>query len=395
MSAESGRPDAEQLYEHAACGLLVTDVDGTIRLVNETFCRWIGYSRDELLGMRKLQDLLTMGGKIFHQTHWSPLLQLQGSVAEVKLDVLARDGQTVPMILNAVRRNDSGSVRHEIAAFVAKDRQRYEQEFVQARKRAEELLVKESEAQRALLAAQAELNLQRVSAEDRALFAEQMVGIVSHDLRNPLSTINLSADLLLRDELSARQRRVVEGIGRAVARSTRLIGDLLDFTQARIGGGIQVSPREIDVHAVVAQALDELRVAFPSAQIVHERTGAGASFADDDRLTQVLGNLVANAVAYGDPESGVSIVTTIEDDVFVVAVHNRGPVIPPDVLPTLFDAMTRGATPGAQHSVGLGLFVVREIAHAHGGVASAESSPDAGTTVSITLPRQSSRQTTP
>lgn len=389
MSADSGRPDAEQLYEHAACGLLVTDVDGTIRLVNETFCQWIGYARDELVGTRKLQDLLSMGGKIFHQTHWLPLLQIQGSVAEVKLDLLSHDGAPVPMILNAVRRLDSGKVRHEIAAFVAKDRQRYEHEFVQARKRAEELLVKESEAQRALLSAQEELQLQRVAAEDRALFAEQMVGIVSHDLRNPLSTIHLSVGLLLRDELTARQRRVAEGIGRAVARSTRLIGDLLDFTQARIGGGIRVSPREVDVHVVVAQALDELRVAFPNAQIAHERTGSGTTLADDDRLTQVLGNLVANAVAYGDHSSGVTVLTAVGEEVVVVSVHNRGPAIPSDLLPTLFDTMTRGASAGAQHSVGLGLFVVREIARAHGGVASAKSSAEEGTTVSITLPRRS------
>ena len=185
MVAETGSPDAGPLYDYAACGLLVTDADGTIRVVNDTFCQWTGHKRDDLIGKRRLQDLLTMGGRIFHQTHWAPLLQIQGSVAEVKLDVVHASGEVKPMILNAVSRAHGNVVRHEIAAFGAEDRHRYERELLQARRRAEELHTRSVEAQRALVAAQAELDVQKQAAEDRALFAEQMVGIVSHDLRNP------------------------------------------------------------------------------------------------------------------------------------------------------------------------------------------------------------------
>src|SRR5206468_8203916 len=168
---------------------------------------------------------------IFHQTHWAPLLQIQGSVAEVKLDVVHASGEVKPMILNAVSRAAGNVVRHEIAAFGAEDRHRYERELLQARRRAEELHTKSLEAQRALVAAQAELDVQKRAAEDRALFAEQMVGIVSHDLRNPLSVIQLSATLLLRADLTEQQAGRVEAILRATGRSTRLIGDLLDFTR--------------------------------------------------------------------------------------------------------------------------------------------------------------------
>ena len=78
-SDDIGLPDAEVLFEEAACGLLVTSRDGIIRRVNKTFCRWMGYCASELVGLRRIQDLLTMGGRIFHQTHWAPLLQIQGS----------------------------------------------------------------------------------------------------------------------------------------------------------------------------------------------------------------------------------------------------------------------------------------------------------------------------
>ena len=386
MGSAGGAAAYEALFDQAPCGLLVTSEDGMIRLVNRTFCDWVGHDRAALVDQRKLQELLTMGGRIFHQTHWAPLLQIQGSVAEVKLDLIHRDGHVIPMIMNAVRRQAGDAVRHEVAVFVAEDRHRYEREFVDARKRAEELLRKEREAQKALAAAQAELDFQHGAAVDRAAFAEQMVGIVSHDLRNPLSTIQMSAAVLVRGELTPRQQRSVEAISNAVSRSKRLIDDLLDFTQARIGRGLSVAPTELDLHAVVAQVVADLRPLFPDRRLAHVATGSGLCRVDEDRLAQLLGNLVNNAMAYGDPAGTVEVRSSIDPQAVVLSVHNDGAPIPPEALPTLFDAMTRGDRRGSGHSVGLGLFIVREIARAHGGSVAASSSAADGTTFVVTLP---------
>jgi sigma-B regulation protein RsbU (phosphoserine phosphatase) len=391
MAAETGPPDAAQLYDYAACGLLVTDVDGTIRVVNDTFCQWTGHRREDLIGKRRLQDLLTMGGRIFHQTHWAPLLQIQGSIAEVKLDVVHASGEVKPMILNAVSRAAGNVVRHEIAAFGADDRHRYERELLQARRRAEELHTKSVEAQRALVAARAELDAQKQQAEDRALFAEQMVGIVSHDLRNPMSVIQLSAALLGRGQLSPQQAGRVDAILRATARSARLIGDLLDFTRARLGSGLRIHPRPIDPHRLLAVAVDDLRLSYPGRQLVHTTAGAGECVADADRLTQLLGNLVSNAMTHGDPAGTVTVHSAVDGERLTIDVHNRGPVIPPEHLPRIFDAMTRGAASGGEQGVGLGLFIVREIAREHGGTASVRSSAAEGTTVSVVLPAAAAR----
>ena len=385
--ADPDGPDAVQaLYDHAACGLIVTADDGSFEVVNETFCRWIGYRREELVGRRRLQDLLTMGGRIFHQTHWAPLLKIQGSVAEVKLDLIHAGGEVKPMILNASARASGGVVRHEIAAFSAEDRHRYERELLQARRRAEELHTRSVEAQRALVQAQAELDEQKRAAEDRASFAEQMIGIVSHDLRNPLSAIQMSAAVLDRTELTPIQRTRVEAIVRATQRSTRLIGDLLDFTQARLGGGLRLRRREVEPHAVLAQALEDLRLSYPGRRLVHASSGAGACLADADRLAQLLGNLVSNAMTHGDPAGTVTVTSSIADGRLVLSVHNAGPVIPAKDLPTLFDAMTRGDESGASQGVGLGLYIVREIAREHGGSAGARSSPAEGTTIEVVIP---------
>ncbi len=386
--ADDALPDAGSLFEHAACGLLLTSADGTIRRVNQTFCRWIDTPAAALVGQRRLQDLLTMGGRIFHQTHWAPLLRIQGSVAEVKLDIRHRTGHTVPMMLNARESEHGGRLFHELAVFVAEDRNRYERELLSARKQAEALVVQQRQIEQALMLSQEELTRQRASAEDRALFAEQMIGIVSHDLRNPLSAIQLSAYVIERTDSPVEQKQSLARIRSSTQRAQRMIADLLDFTAARVGRGLSITLATIDLHQLVADAADELALAFPGRELEHRRTGSGPCRGDADRLTQAVGNLVANAMTYGAFDRPVRIASRIDAATFTLDVHNEGPAIPTEILAGLFAPMTRGvAAVNAGRSVGLGLFIVREIARAHGGDVSVTSSKESGTTFSVRCPR--------
>jgi sigma-B regulation protein RsbU (phosphoserine phosphatase) len=367
-------PEILAVLDQAACGLLQTDANGNLLRVNRTFCQWLGYAPHDMVGTRKLQDLLTMGARIFHQTHWAPLLQIQGSVSEVKLELVHRDGHVVPMMLNAIRRQEADAIVHEVAAFVARDRDKYERELVESRKRLEVLV--------------AEANRLQDEARDRASFAEQMVGIVSHDLRNPLSTIQMGAALLSRRNPDPQQLNVLARLSRAADRAERLITDLLDFTQARLGSGLTVSPKPVDLHALVAESVDELAQAFPGRKLVHLRSGAGECTVDADRVTQLLGNLVANAMTYGRPESSVTVTTSVGENACCITVHNEGPAIPAARLAELFKPMSRGS--GAIHaprSVGLGLFIVAEIVKAHRGTVSVTSDEQSGTAFTINFRR--------
>lgn len=360
--------DAREQWEAAPCGLLTTTTEGRIRLVNRTFSAWTGYSADELVDKMRFQDLLTMGGKIFHHTHWAPLMTMQGSVSEVKFEIVHRDGRKVPIVVNAVRHG----MLDDIAAFVARDRDRYEQELVASRKRLQELVEEATQL--------------HAEAKDRATFAEQMIGIVSHDLRNPLSTIQMAAAVLADAGIDPKQQRTVERIHRATERATALIADLLDFTQARVGRGIAVTRQPIDLHAVIAEALEELRLAHPARSILHTRHGDGTCRADSARLAQLLGNLVSNAIAYGQRDLPIIVTTTIGARCSI-SVHNWGEPIPADVQTTIFEPMTRGTTETSQkRSVGLGLYIVREIARAHGGEAAVTSTPADGTTFQVSWP---------
>ncbi|HUS27750.1 MAG TPA: HAMP domain-containing sensor histidine kinase [Kofleriaceae bacterium] len=353
-------------YEHAACGLMQTADDGLVRRVNGTFCAWLGYTADELVGKRRFQDLLGVGSRIFHHTHWLPLLAMQGSVSEVKLDFVHRDGAMIPMVVNVVRRDDEGTIVLDVAVFIGRDRDRYEQELVLAKQRLESLVTEQ---------------------RDRADFAEQLIGIVSHDLRNPLSTIGMASQMLANKDPNA-QDRLVAMIDRSVDRATHLLADLLDFTAARVGNGISISVTNVDLHSTVAEAVDALHVAYPKSTLTHVTQGSGTCRADPQRISQLLGNLVSNAVSYGNPTRPIEIASRIDDVACALSVTNAGPAIPEDQLASIFLPMTRGTSKGtASRSVGLGLFIVQQIAKAHGGEARVASTHEA-TTFTIELPRK-------
>ncbi|MDP9043768.1 MAG: PAS domain-containing sensor histidine kinase [Pseudomonadota bacterium] len=481
---------------------MVTDDRGVIRQVNATFCGWVGMTAAELVGKKKLQELFTVGGRIFHQTHWLPSLQMQGSLAEVKFDVRHRDGRSVPMMVNAVRRSSAQGCYDQISLVVAEERNKYERELLRARQRADAMAETERAAQRTLQVVESRLrqamrvgafflwdvdpatgerryedevarllgwphaqpvdaaafqaciaaadraleasafehaleepdrvhtwtcrlatrdgservvfasgqaflnpdgtlfrfvgvlsditdiSRRRAEAEDRALFAEQMVGIVSHDLRNPLSAIMMGATLLTRErDLTPRKARVLEGVVRSTQRARRLIDDLLDFTLERVGPGLSVSLASVDLHELVSRALEELVLAFPGRALRHVANGEGAVHADPDRIAQLLGNLVANALTYGAPGGEVIVTSTVADAVASVCVHNDGQPLSAESLGAIFEPMVRGAVDGSPaRSVGLGLFIVRAIALAHRGTVSVRSSADDGTAFTFAFP---------
>lgn len=361
------------LFHRAPCGLLRTRADGTIILVNQTFCNWTGYSNDKLLGGMRLRDLFNAGGRIFHHTHWLPLLQMQGSISEVKLDIVTHDGETIPMVLNAILEPREGEVTQLVSAFVARDRDQYERELLKARKSLQKSVEEATQL--------------KEIATDRALLAEQMIGIVSHDLRNPLGTVALGAQTLELGGLTESQTTVLDRMQRALSHANLLISDLLDFTEARLGGGLSASIAPCDLHEVVAEAVDNLQPLHSPQLLRHRRIGSGSCEADATRLAQLVGNLVSNAATYGSEDAPITITTTGYEDGCSISVHNEGDPIPPALQETIFSPMQRAqSASNATHSIGLGLYIVKMIASAHGGAVELESTEESGTTFTVTLP---------
>jgi signal transduction histidine kinase len=224
----------------------------------------------------------------------------------------------------------------------------------------------------------------------RADFEQQLIGIVSHDLRTPVSAILLGVAGLLRgEELSERQMKSVVRIQASAERANRMIRDLLDFTQARLAGGIRIERRATDLHDLIQGVLEEVAATHAGREIRVSRDGDGRGEWDPDRLGQIVQNLVTNALKYSPAGTPVRIETHAEDDSVVLSVHNEGAPIAPERLGTLFEPLqrARGEVDKAGHSIGLGLYIVKQVVDAHGGTVSVESTAEAGTTFTVWLPR--------
>ncbi|MFP2933227.1 PAS domain-containing protein [Pyxidicoccus sp. 3LG] len=230
-----------------------------------------------------------------------------------------------------------------------------------------------------------------VEMRERADFEQQLIGIVSHDLRNPLSAITLAVSVLLqRGGQDERLQRQVQRIHRSADRATRMIRDLLDFTRARQGGGIPVHPSAVDLHELVHTVVDEVHASWPDRDIQVKHLGSGSGTWDPDRLAQVVSNLLSNALQYSPAGSRVRVESRSGDGGVVLEVHNEGTPIPPEQLPRIFEPLERGVEKPEDRggrSIGLGLYIVRSIVQAHGGGVDVRSTATEGTTFTVRLPR--------
>ena len=223
---------------------------------------------------------------------------------------------------------------------------------------------------------------------ERADFEEQLIGIVSHDLRNPLQAVLLGAESLIRG--GPRDERTTAALARiqnSTKRALAMVQDLLDFTAARTRGGLTIEREPMDLARLVDQIVDETRLTHPGRDIQLHRRGELRGEWDSDRIAQLITNLVTNALKYSPTETPVELHVRDEGAEVVLAVHNFGPPIPEDKLGVLFEPMQRAAEERADRSLGLGLYIVKNIVEAHGARIDVVSTAESGTTFTVRLPR--------
>jgi len=375
--ADDGFPAAEGLFESAACGLLLTDATGTIRRANAIFCTWIGYAPEELIGKRRLQDLLTMGGKVFHQTHWSPLLQMQGSIAEVKVDLVHRDGQHVPMLINALRRRRGDIVFDELALLVVTDRHKYESELLLARRNAEKALNE-------LRLAEAQLT----QADHRK---NEFLATLAHELRNPLSPISNALQIMRSDPTGDKAPNLLAMMDRQVTHLVRLIDDLLDVSRIS-QGKIDLRRENITLQSAIQDALDASRPLIDSSAhtlVLDVPEKLLWLHADSTRVSQIVSNLLNNAAKYSPHGSCITLAARVDNGEAVLSVSDTGLGIPSDMLPQIFDLFTQvdRTLARSQGGLGIGLALVKQLLEMHGGKIEAMSAGlNQGSRFTIRLP---------
>jgi phosphoserine phosphatase RsbU/P len=363
--------DLEDLYENAPCGYLSLGPDGRIVKSNLTLSGWVGFSREELLGKR-LRDILNVSGAIFYETHFAPLLRMQGFFNEVALDLVTADGKKLAVLANAVEhRNEKGNLLFtRLTIFQATERRRYERDLVEAKREAEQGLKDE-----------------RAASELR----EQFVAVLGHDLRNPLAGLDAGLRRLQRHGVDKRTPAMLEHMRRSVGRMDELINNVLDLTRSRLGGGI---PLRIEhgrpIEPVLAQVIEELRVVHPDRSLMVSLDVAEPVDCDHGRIGQLLSNLLGNALIHGSKNAPIWVEATAQGGRFTLAVANAGKPIPPETMKRLFQPFYRAEGRSRSEGLGLGLYIASQIAQAHGGTLSVTS--DVGrTTFSFTMPTKHPR----
>jgi signal transduction histidine kinase len=229
-------------------------------------------------------------------------------------------------------------------------------------------------------------------SEKIAQTREQFLAILGHELRNPLASIVVGATLLTKSErIDVKEVGVATRILNSAGRMNRMVSDLLDLTRTRLGSGIPVTPKPMDLTPVCQQVIAELEGIHPDCELRFESQGDLHGEWDSDRLTQVISNLVANAMQYGREDGPVRVVAQAHSDGVALRVHNEGPPISEGAIKTMFDPMVRQQNPnGDKHptGLGLGLYIAREVVTAHGGTIAVTSTGKEGTTFTVQIPRR-------
>jgi len=214
------------------------------------------------------------------------------------------------------------------------------------------------------------------------------LGVLGHDLRAPLSVIVTTSELLSRMTHDSPYSEQTQRIVRSGIRMSKLLDDLLDYSRTQLGLGMRVVVAECDLGETIAEEIDLLRSAFPDAVIRYDAAGPTRGEFDASRIREVLSNLVSNAYKYGDKGADISVALAGDTQSVEIVVRNFGPPLPAESLDEMFDPLRRGqrvASSGENSSLGLGLFIVREIVRAHGGEV-AGGSREGITTFTVRLP---------
>ena len=404
---------AEELFEEAPCGYLSLLPDGTIVRINRTFLEWTGYAREDLLDGRRFQDLLTIGGKIFHETHYAPLLRMQGFVHEIAFDLVRRDGSHLPVLVNTVEKRDGTGHPHIhwTTVFNATDRRRYERELLDARKRAERAFEELRQLNETLEDRVSQEVHERLKVEDALRQAQkmealgQLTGGVAHDFNNLLTVVMGGLEAIGRhlpalpvSSEAVRIERAREMAMQGVQRAAALTHRLLAFSRRQ-----PLDPKPLDVNKMVAGMSELLRRTLGETVALETslERGLWLTLADANQLENALLNLAVNA-RDAMPAGGKLIIETANahlDESYVavlaepvpvgqyvmVAVTDTGTGMEAATLEHVFEPFF--TTKEVGKGTGLGLSQVYGFVRQSGGHVRIYSELGEGTSVKIYLPR--------
>lgn len=334
----------EDFFETNLCGFLIADPKGTILRANQKVANWINSSTDVLKGKR-FSDLLTIGGKIYYETHLRPLLRIQGFFEEIVLELSDLNGGKLRVMVNGFeRRNAEGQpIFTRFTIVKAIDRLQYEQNLQLSKSVAEQELAKQTET---------------------VALREQLIAVLGHDLRNPLSSIAMAVQLL-EFTPGTNNANLLAILQRSCSRMFELVNNIMDFARTRLGDGIVLNNQDIILTPVLEQVVAEIRLVYPQRVVTTLFDIIEPVHCDPDRIAQLLSNLLSNALSHGDIASSVEVRAVHNNKKLELSVSNKGIPIPENLHDQLFKPFTREGNRPSKQGLGLGLYICSEIARAH------------------------------
>lgn len=329
---------------------------------------------------------ITYANQLAEQVLGRVLVGVDRPVAHVELTAWRPDGTIVELeqfpIARAMR--GEGTVREDLV------RVRADGTVVQTRSTAVPVYDDDGQISTVVLALEDTTDewTARSEREMNERFREVFIGVLGHDLRDPLAAVLMGSALLLQTGgLSPEHTRIVKRIASSAQRMGRMVTQILDFTRGRLGDGILLQRKPVDLDVVFQTVIAEVEAANPGRKIEVSSEGTAIGEWDADRLAQVASNLLGNAIQHGAPDSPIRVRIVDEGNSVRLEVHNYGPPIPESILPIIFDPFRRGGTGHPSKGLGLGLYITQQIVRSHGGTLTVESSQDGGTKFSVVLPR--------
>ncbi|GJM34583.1 MAG: hypothetical protein DHS20C18_35840 [Saprospiraceae bacterium] len=379
---------AKNLFSNAPCGYLFTRPDGEIIKVNKTLKKWLGFSKEELVGKKKFSDLITKGGKIFYETHYAPLLRMQGFVNEINFSFLRKDGSTFPGLVNATQQKDDqgAPIFNSVIVIDFSDRKKYEKELMIAKKRAE------------------------ASDEAKTLF----LSTISHEILTPLNSIIGSSDLLINTPLTEEQLKLINLLSFSANNLLGLINDILVISKAEIGQ-YKLDSQSFSIVEVCQNLILSLQYQVQNKPIHLDLTLDPALpkflIGDPIKISQVLSNLLNNAIKF-TKEGRIHLkvdLSAIDNGMADLhfSVSDTGIGIEEERITKIFEPFTQAHKSIHRHygGSGLGLSICRSILEKYKSKIKVQSQANAGSTFSFPLrlkinkkrnvPNQLSRQLPP
>jgi sigma-B regulation protein RsbU (phosphoserine phosphatase) len=388
----------ETYLHQAPCIYFVSTDNGTLVDVNETLCSHLGFQREALIG-QKLDKIFTISTRIFQQTHFFPLLKMQGHAEEIYISLQSNEGASVPVLINAERQTTNGEIRNTHVGIIVQNRKKFEDELIAARKTAETALQENT----ALLEARKELQKQTELLDEKINLINnqneelmQFNRVVSHDLQEPLRKLSIFSTMLLEENDRAQQNNVVKKLMSVTDQMATIISGLQQYVWLT-----ETPPKMIEVHLdkLLLVVKQQIVKEFPGLNLIIETENLTSLSADWEQMKLLFYHLLSNAIRFRKKEHEVyvrisgSIVMLNQfrnirnkykyTEFVKLNILDDGIGFNSEYKEQVFKLFKRlHATSGR----GIGLSLCKKIVESHAGTITIESQESEGTTVSIFFP---------